>query len=63
MSELISGEKQPKSRGQAMVEYALILAMLAQRFHFGVRDEATITPRASLTLRPDKGVPVVIARR
>ena len=36
MVELKTDDKQPKSRGQAMVEYALILAMLAVAFGFAI---------------------------
>src|SRR4051812_43608462 len=36
MIELNTGDKQSKSRGQAMVEYALILALLAVSFGFAI---------------------------
>ena len=36
MIELNTGEHQSKSRGQAMVEYALILALLAVSFGFAI---------------------------
>ncbi|MEO8577574.1 MAG: cytochrome P450 [Gemmatimonadales bacterium] len=47
----------------AMMETTLILAMLAQRFRFAVRDDVDIAPRATMTLRPRGGVPIVIDRR
>jgi cytochrome P450 len=47
----------------AMMEAVLILATVARRF--GVRPVAArvATPRPSVTLRPDGGIPVIVARR
>ena len=47
----------------AMMETTLVLAMLAQRFQFVVENGASIQPRASMTLRPDGGVPAVVTPR
>ena len=47
----------------AMMETTLVLAMLAGRFRFVVEGGAEIRPRASMTLRPDGGVPTVVTPR
>jgi cytochrome P450 len=49
--------------GFAMMETTLVLAMLAQRFRFVVENGVSIQPRASMTLRPDGGVPTVVTPR
>jgi cytochrome P450 len=47
----------------AMMETTLILAMLAQRFELNVIDSAAVEPRATMTLRPRRGVPARVVRR
>jgi cytochrome P450 len=47
----------------AMMEMALILATIGQRFRFRVQPGAVVTPQASFTLRPAQGVPGVIEAR
>jgi cytochrome P450 len=47
----------------AMMETTLVLAMLAQKFRFVVEGGVSIRPRASMTLRPDGGVPSVVTPR
>jgi cytochrome P450 len=49
--------------GFAMMETTLVLAMLAQRFQFVIESGTSIRPRASMTLRPDGGVPTVVTPR
>ncbi|MCI0378987.1 MAG: cytochrome P450 [Gemmataceae bacterium] len=47
----------------AMMEMALVLAILAPRFRFALEPGATVTPVASFTLHPVPGVPGVIEPR
>jgi cytochrome P450 len=47
----------------AMMEMALILATIAQKFRFRLEPGATVTPWASFTLRPAPGIPGLIERR
>jgi cytochrome P450 len=47
----------------AMMELALILATIAQKFRFRMQPGATVTPLAFFTLRPATGIPGVIEPR
>lgn len=47
----------------ALMEATLILAMIAQRYQVDLVPPYTLEPRMTLTLRPAKGVPVVLRRR
>ncbi|HTI52318.1 MAG TPA: cytochrome P450 [Planctomycetaceae bacterium] len=47
----------------AMLEATLVLATIASRFQVTLAPGAAIAPRASVTLRPQNGVPCVIHRR
>ena len=49
--------------GFAMMEATLLLATIAQQFHFSLASAEPVKPWPSITLRPQKGVPVVLARR
>jgi cytochrome P450 len=42
------------------MEVVLVLATIAQKFEFGLAEGREIKPRPSITLRPDKGVRMVI---
>lgn len=44
----------------AMMELVLVLAVLAQRFHFRLQPGAIVTPQPTFTLRPLPGIPGVI---
>jgi cytochrome P450 len=44
----------------ARMEVVLVLATIAQKFEFGLAEGREIKPRPSITLRPDKGVRMVI---
>ena len=46
----------------ARLEIVLVLAAIAQRFEFGLVEGQQIKPRPSITLRPDKGVRMVVGR-
>ncbi len=46
----------------ARMEIVLVLAAIAQRFEFGLVEGQQIKPRPSITLRPDKGVRMVVGR-
>ena len=47
----------------AKMEAVLVLAAIAQKFKFTLVEGQQIKPRPSITLRPDKGIKVVIGRR
>jgi cytochrome P450 len=47
----------------AMMELVLVLAVLAQRFHFQLQPGAIVTPQPTFTLRPLPGIPGVIEPR
>lgn len=47
----------------AMMEMALVLATIAQKFRFKMQPGAVVTPQASFTLRPAQGVPGLIEAR
>ncbi|BCM89733.1 epi-isozizaene 5-monooxygenase/(E)-beta-farnesene synthase [Abditibacteriota bacterium] len=47
----------------AIIEAQLILASLAQRFHFRAASNAPILPLPVLTLRQQRGIPMVVERR
>ena len=47
----------------AMIEGALVLAALAQRFHFTLVPGQTVAADATFTLRPKSGVQVIIRKR
>jgi cytochrome P450 len=47
----------------ARMEIALVLATIAQKFEFSLVEGQHIKPRPSITLRPDKGVRMVIGSR
>ena len=47
----------------AMMEAVLVLALLAQQFHFAVSTGTPVNAAASMTLRPAGGVRIVIRRR
>ena len=44
----------------AMMEMVLILATIAQKFHFRMQPGASVTPLPTFTLRPTPGIPAVI---
>lgn len=47
----------------AMIEGPLVLAALAQRFHFSLVPDQAVVPDATFTLRPKYGVQVVVRKR
>jgi cytochrome P450 len=47
----------------AMLEAVLVLATLARRFRFTLLPGEEIVPWATFTLRPQHGIPAVVARR
>uniref|UniRef100_UPI0035C82088 cytochrome P450 n=1 Tax=Methylorubrum thiocyanatum TaxID=47958 RepID=UPI0035C82088 len=47
----------------AMIEAVLILTTLVQRFHFVADTNEPVVPIPSMTLRPRKGVRVMVERR
>ncbi len=47
----------------AMIEGPLILASLAQRFHFTLAENQSIVPDPTFTLRPKYGVQVIVRKR
>jgi cytochrome P450 len=47
----------------AMMEATLILATIAQRYHFRLRPDPPVVPHAYVTLRPGHGIPVTLAKR
>ncbi len=47
----------------AMMEMVLVLAVIAQRFHFRMQPGAVVTPLPTFTLRPTNGIPGVISVR
>ena len=47
----------------AMLEAALVLATVGQRFRFTVESEPAVIPQPMITLRPSPGIPVVLKRR
>jgi len=49
--------------GFALMEAQLLLATIAQQFHFSLASDEPVKPWPSITLRPQKSVPVVLARR
>jgi cytochrome P450 len=49
--------------GFAMTEGVLLLATIARRFRASPVPGHPVTPRASITLRPEHGVPMVLHRR
>lgn len=53
------GARKCIGEGFAWMEAVLILATLAQRFHFDLAPDARIEPEALITLRPRFGVPVI----
>jgi cytochrome P450 len=49
--------------GFAMMEATLLLATIAQRYHFSLAPNAVVTPLFSVTLRPKHGLPMQLHRR
>jgi cytochrome P450 len=47
----------------AMMEAALVLATIGQRFRFTLEPEPAVEPMPMITLRPFPGIPVVLKRR
>jgi cytochrome P450 len=47
----------------ALMEAALVLATVAQKFRLRLAEDATVTPLATMTLRPAHGVKVVLCGR
>jgi cytochrome P450 len=47
----------------ALMEAALVLATIAQKFRLRLVDDARVTPLATITLRPAHGVKVVLSKR
>ena len=47
----------------ALMEAALVLATIAQRFRLRLAPDASVTPLATITLRPAHGVKVVLSKR
>lgn len=47
----------------AMLEAALVLATVGQRFRFTIEKEPAVVPQPMITLRPSPGIPVVLKRR
>ena len=46
-----------------MIEGPLVLASLAQRFHFTLADNQLVVPDPTFTLRPKHGVRVIVRKR
>jgi cytochrome P450 len=57
------GQRQCIGNGFAMMEATLVVATLAARFNFALRPDPPVTPRAVVTLRPARGIPVVVHKR
>jgi len=49
--------------GFAMMESILLLAAIARRYRMALAPDAEIKPLATMTLRPDKGVKVILSAR
>src|SRR5205085_1493285 len=47
----------------ALMETVLVLATLAQRFHFTLATSEPIVPTPTFTLRPGGGVPAIVRQR
>jgi cytochrome P450 len=47
----------------ALMEATLVVGAIAQRYRLGLTPDARISPLASMTLRPEHGVPVVLTKR
>jgi cytochrome P450 len=47
----------------ALMEAALVLATIAQKFRLSLAPDAVVTPLATITLRPAHGVKVVLSKR
>ncbi len=47
----------------AMLELVLVLATIAQRYHFRLQPGHAVTPLATFTLRPTPGIPALIVPR
>ncbi len=47
----------------AMMEAALVLAAIAQRFQIGVAQDHSVEPLPTITLRPRHGIQMVLTRR
>jgi len=47
----------------AMMEMALVLATIGQRYHFALQPGIEVTPHPTFTLRPSPGIPGVITPR
>jgi cytochrome P450 len=50
-------------KGFALMEAALILAMVAQRYQINLVSTHEIVPQSSITLRPEKGIQVTLKQR
>jgi cytochrome P450 len=50
-------------KGFALMEAALILATIAQRYRFELVSSHEIVPQSSITLRPEKGIQVTLQQR
>lgn len=46
-----------------MVEMAIVLAMILQRYHLTLRTGHSVEPLGLLTLRPRYGLPMTLAAR
>ncbi|HYV34929.1 MAG TPA: cytochrome P450 [Gemmataceae bacterium] len=57
------GPRQCIGNAFAMMEATLVLATVAPHYHFTLRPDPPVTPRAVVTLRPAHGIPVVISCR
>ena len=47
----------------ALMEAALVLATVAQKFRLSLAPDARVTPLPTMTLRPANGVKVVLPKR
>jgi cytochrome P450 len=46
-----------------MMEVVLVLTTIAQKFHLRLAETTPVRPRPSFTLRPERGIKVVVTGR
>ena len=50
-------------KGFALMEVVLLLATISQKFDLNLLPEHPIVPQPSITLRPEKGIKVILNKR
>jgi cytochrome P450 len=58
-----AGRRVCAGKSFAMIEGAIVTAMMSQRFTYELIPGAPIVPEATLTLRPRRGIPMIARRR